>query len=340
MKDITAEVSASNKEAFADPSVYEDNLFASLLFKPKDEADPVVGIPAHNEEKTIASVVLKARRHVNDVIVVDDGSSDETAQLAQEAGAKVIRHDDNKGYGASLRTLIHYARDNNRGPLVLLDGDGQHPVHEIPSLLQEVLLGEADMAIGSRFLHEEDKDDVPIYRRFGIKFLTRLSANRIVIKDSKGEVKKLTDGQSGFRAFSRKALEEVNPKEMGMGASAEILMEAKDANLNIQEVPISVSYEGDTSSENPIKHGLGVIGSIIRYTETKHSLLSFGVPGLIAFLLGIYMGIRTVLIYNDLGYWPVGHVFATVLLFFGGMAAGMTGLILHAIINAHRRGYD
>ncbi len=300
----------------------------------------VVGIPAYNEENTIASIVLKAKRYTDEVIVVDDGSSDETAELAEEAGAKVIKHGKNKGYGASLRTLILYVRDKKNGPLVIIDADAQHPVNKIPDLLEKILNGEADITIGSRFLNKEDKKDIPMYRRFGIKVLTWLSTNRVVITMPDGSVKKITDGQSGFRAFSRKALEKIDLREPGMGASAEILMEAKSSKLKIQEVPITVSYEGKTSSERPLTHGLGVIGSMIRYVETKHSLLSFGVPGLAAFLLGIYMGIRTVLIYNDIGYWPIGHVFATVLLFFGGMAAGMTGLILHAIINAHRRGYD
>ena len=167
-----------------------------------------------------------------------------------------------------------------------------------------------------------------------------MSTNRIKIITPDGEIKKITDGQSGFRAFSKQALEKLNLKEKGMGASAEILLEAKGWNLKIQEIPISVSYEGDTSTENPIRHGLGVIGAIIRYIETKDTLLSFGIPGLTAFLLGIFMGIRTVMIYNQVGYWSIGYVFATMLLFFGGMAAGMTGLILHAIMNAHKRGYQ
>ncbi len=334
-----AEVESS---AFEDPiaGIYGYDDIYCVTKETISTVKPVVGIPAYNEGKTIASMVLKAKRYVDEVIVVDDGSSDDTVELAEEAGAKVIKHEENRGYGASLRTLIHYARDNNKGPLVLVDGDGQHPVDEIPNLLEKILSGEADVTIGSRFLNEKDKKGVPLYRRFGIKILTSLSTRSLTFKNAEGEVKRITDGQSGFRAFSKDALKKINPKETGMGASAEILMEAKDANLDIKEIPISISYEGDTSTENPLKHGLGVVGSIIRYIETKHCLLTFGVPGLIAFLAGIYLGMRTVLIYNQVGYWPVGHVFATVLLFFGGLTAGMTGLILHAIINAHKRGYD
>ncbi len=310
------------------------------IVRTKGKIKALVGIPAFNEESTIASVVLKAKRYVDDVVVVDDGSSDETAALAEEAGASVIRHNMNKGYGASLRTLIHHARDDGELPLILLDGDGQHPVDKIPDLIQKILNEEADITIGSRFLNIDDTKSVPIYRRIGIKLLTRLSTSSIKYMDSDGKVKRITDGQSGFRAFSRTALGKINPRENGMGASAEILMEAKDAGLNIREIPISINYTGDTSTENPVKHGFGVLGSIIRYIETKHSLLSFGVPGLTAFLLGIYMGLRTVTIYNEVGIWPIRSVFLSVLLFFGGLVACMTGLILHAIINAHKRGYD
>ncbi|MGM0405338.1 MAG: glycosyltransferase family 2 protein [Thermoplasmatota archaeon] len=326
---------SSMEEMMSDIYAHEEDSIG-ITSVPENSVKPIAGIPAYNEERTIASVVLKAKRYVDQVVVVDDGSSDETAAIAEEAGAMVIRHGKNKGYGASLQTLINYAREKDTEPLVLLDGDGQHPVHEIPNLIQNIVDGEADITIGSRFLDMEDKEGVPLYRRFGIKFLTKLSGNSFGDKNGN----RITDGQSGFRAFSRNALKRINPKEMGMGASAEILMEANDANLKIKEVPISISYEGDTSTENPLKHGLGVIGSIIRYVETKHSLLSFGLPGLIAFLMGIFMGINTVMIYNQTGQWPVVYVFVTVLLFFGGMTAGMTGLILHAIINAHKRGYD
>ncbi len=339
MENTTAEISTIHRTSVEFPNYRDENEVSSTFSGPISKMKTVAGIPAYNEENTIASVVLKAKKYVDEVVVVDDGSQDRTMELAEEAGATVIRHEKNKGYGASLGTLIHHARENEAGVLVFLDGDGQHPEYEIPKLMEKVLKNEADVTIGSRFLDPEHEKKIPRYRRFGIKVLTRLSTNNMSYIDPDGKVRRITDGQCGFRALSRKALEKVNPKEMGMGASAEILMEIKEAGLAIQEVPISVSYEGDTSTENPIMHGLGVIGSIIRYVETKHSLLTFGVPGLIAFLMGIYMGIRTVLIYNEIGIWPVGHVFATVLLFFGGLTAGMTGIILHAIINAHRRMY-
>ncbi len=296
--------------------------------------DAMVGIPAHNEERTIASVVLKAKEHVDDVLVVDDGSTDSTALLAEEAGARVISHSTNKGYGAALRTIFHKAKEEEPSSLLIMDADGQHPEEEITEMLYDVLHEKADVVIGSRFLEDEHKEKVPLYRRFGIKVLTWLTPRR------NGDNERVTDGQSGFRAYSKEAIDVINPKESGMGASAEILMEAQEAGLDIVEIPISISHEGDTSHEGPVRHALGVIASILRYIETKHALLTFGVPGLIAFLSGIFFSLRTFQMFNQSGVWPVGHVFLSAVLLIGGMGSGMTGLILHAVINAQRRGFE
>ncbi|MFW6048435.1 MAG: hypothetical protein ACOC87_04000, partial [Candidatus Natronoplasma sp.] len=120
-------------------------------------------------------------------------------------------------------------------------------------------------------------------------------------------------------------------------ALTEMLEIANSADLKVKEVPISVVYERKSYLKKPFINTLGFIGRIIKLTETKYILLSFGVPGLIAFLLGIFMGFRTIQFYNEIGSWPIGYVLATVLLFFGGLAIGLTGLILHAIINCYRR---
>ncbi len=295
--------------------------------------EAMVGIPAHNEENTIASVVLKAKEHVDNVLVVDDGSVDSTAMLAEEAGARVISHSSNTGYGAALRTIFQYAEEHDVSGLIILDADGQHPEEDITELLSRVVVGEADIAIGSRFLDDEHRKKVPHHRRFGIRVLTWLTPRG-------RSKKKVTDAQSGFRAYSKEAIRNINPKETGMGASAEILMEAREADLDIVEIPIEINYEGDTSHEGPFRHAIGVIASIIRYIETKHALLTFGVPGLVAFLCGIFFGLRTVEMFNETGAWPIGHVFLSGLLLIGGMGSGMTGLILHAVMNAQRRGFE
>ncbi len=306
----------------------------------KDSVDGViVGIPAYNEEKTIASVVMKSLDHVDEVVVVDDGSEDDTSRLAEKAGAHVIDHEKNLGKGEAMKTLFQYSRQKGVRAMVTLDGDGQHPEGEITNLLDRVLKGEADIAIASRFLSRKHKKKVPAYRRFGNKVLSLLTPSGKAKNDEKNPLSKVKDTQCGFRAYSGKAVEKITPRERGIGVDSEILIQGKKKGLDIIEIPATVSYEGDTSHKGPVKHTLSVIGSIIRYIETKHALLTFGVPGLIAFILGILMGFRVLSRFQEYGHFPVGTGILTLLLLIGGMGAGMTGLILHAIINAHRRDY-
>lgn len=300
----------------------------------------MVGIPAYNEEATIASVVMKAKDHVNNVVVVDDGSEDDTARLAERAGAHVIEHERNRGKGEALKTLFKYARNKGASALVTIDGDGQHPDYQITELLDIVLSGKADIVIGSRFLEKGHKKNIPSYRRFGNWMLSFLTPTGKAKNGVNGDVGGVKDTQSGFRAYSRNAVKKINPKEKDLGVDSEILMEAGGKGLSMLEVPADVSYEGKTSHKGPVKHTLSVIASIIRIVETKHSLLFFGVPGLIAFILGIFFGIRAIYWFNLNGAWPIGHVIISGLMLIGGMGAGITGLILHAIMNAHRRGYE
>ncbi len=295
----------------------------------------IAAIPAFNEEKTIGSVVLSARRHVDEVAVIDDGSTDRTAVVAQLAGATVLRHPANRGYGAAIRTGFEYARSNGTQVLVVLDGDGQHSPEWIPNVIAPVLKGNADVCIGSRFLDEASTKKVPAYRRFGIAVLTKLTN-----LGSSG-MAKVRDAQSGFRAYSRAAVDRLFPKEVGMGASAEILWDANREGLRILEVPVEVDYDVDGSTQGPVRHALGVIGSMVRYVETEHALATFGLAGLILLVMGLVLGVEVVNTYyaspitdRDLA---VGKALLTLLFTVLGMMLGFTGLILHAVINANRR---
>ncbi len=302
--------------------------------------EPMVGIPAYNEEDTIASVVFKALDHVDEVVVIDDGSTDCTARLAEKAGAHVIEHEINMGKGAAMNTLFEYARQKKVRALVTVDGDGQHPEHEITHLLSKVLDGKADIAIGSRFLEKKHTKKMPFYRRIGNKLLSVLTPTGKAKNHSNGKKGNVTDTQSGFRAYSRKAVRRIKPKESGIGVDSEILMIARKHRMNILEVPSTVSYEGKTSHQGPIGHTLDVISSIIRYIETKHSLLTFGVGGLIVFISGVVVAIRAMNMFQNSGMFPTGTAIIALLLLLVGLGSGMTGLILHAIMNAHRRGYE
>jgi len=298
------------------------------------EVEPVsllAAIPAFNEQKTIGSVVLTAQRYATKVIVIDDGSEDETAWVAEQAGATVIRHPTNRGYGAALRSCFEYARESEFEVLVILDGDGQHRPEMIPQVVAPIDEGRADVSIGSRFLAGHKSGGVPGYRRFGIGVITKLTNLGTRHSD------KITDAQSGFRAYSRAAITALDPLDTDMGASAEILWEADRKGLRILEVPIQVDYRKDKPARKPVQHGLRVIGSMVRYVENEHPLLFFALPGLILALTGISLGYFVLDTYRrGLGF-PIGWALVTLLTILLGMLLAFTGLILHAVINANRQ---
>ena len=226
----------------------------------------VACIPAYNEEDTIASVIKEALRHVDMVIVCDDGSTDLTSKIAREAGAFVIRHQRNMGYGAALRTLFEVARIIDPDVMVILDADGQHDPNDIPALVNPVLSGEADIVVGSRFL---GKTSMPAYRGAGIKLISlvvRLTA-----------YPGLRDAQSGFRAYSRRAIRAIRVTERGMGASTEILLKAAYHRLKLREVPVEVRYAGIVHRMSPWKHGLSVLLVTVKHVMRKYLTLFWSI---------------------------------------------------------------
>ena len=214
----------------------------------------VAVIPAYDEEKTIEELIQSTKKEVTNVIVVDDGSHDKTAKIAKKSGVFVIKHNINKGYGAAIRTGFNYAKEINADIIVLLDADTQHNPKEINSMIKPILERKGDLVIGSRFLNNVK---IPLYRKFGIKFITILMNLLTGIK--------ITDAQSGFRAFSSKVLKEINLKENGMGISVETIFKVKEKKFKIVEVPTSCQYEKIIHKINPMLHGLDIILSILTY---------------------------------------------------------------------------
>lgn len=283
-------------------------------------------MPAFNEEKNIAKMILRLQSLADKIIVCDDGSSDLTGKIAEKMGAVVVSHQKNLGYGAAIRSLFLKAVELDADILVTFDADGQHRVEDINKVLEPIKKQEADIVIGSRFLDQET--DIPKYRRMGIKVITRLT--------NISTETKISDSQSGFRAYNRKTLNEIIPSESGMGVSTEILIKANKKGLKIKEVPIKILYEGETSTHNPVSHGFSVMLSTMKFISIEHPLKFYGVPGIIFLAVGLFFIIWTIQafaetrqIFTNLALIGVGSII------FGTMLT-MTAIMLFSIVNVVR----
>ena len=281
-------------------------------------------IPAYNEEKTIESVVTGALKHVTEVLVVDDGSVDRTVDLAMKAGATVISIPRNIGKGHALSIGLTTAALNGSEIIVCLDSDGQHDPDDIPRIVEPIADGRADMVIGSRFLDAHSRDLIPAYRRVGQGVLT--------IATNMGSAVKITDSQSGYRAFRRDILRSFDYVETGMGIESEMVRSAVRRGLKIEEVPITAKYDGlDTSTLKPGSHGMTVLGSVIREIRSEHPLLYFGVGGLIMTIVGVVFGLYAIDQYISVKALPFGPSLLAVMLTALGVLFILVGLILNAI---------
>jgi len=250
-----------------------------------------IGIPAYNEEKNIASIITKLKNITDSIIVCDDGSSDMTSEISKNLGAIVISHKKNMGYGAAIRTIFQKSVELDSDILVTFDADGQHRIDDVNKILQPLENNEADIVIGSRFLDNESK--VPNYRKIGIKVITQVTNASLK--------KKLTDSQSGFRAYNKQALTQISPSEMGMGISTEILIKASNKGLRIAEIPITILYHDDASTHNPVSHGTSVLVSTIKFTSIEHPLKFYGIPSIIFLIIGSVFTYSAVQYYVEIG---------------------------------------
>ena len=290
-------------------------------------------VPCYNEGATIGSVVLKAKSHVDKVLVVDDGSGDDTAKVAKKAGARVISHKMNRGKSVAIKTGFKYALDKGYDYVVTIDGDGQHNPDEIPTVIEDILNNGSDISIGYR---TGNGSEMPMWRRIGKRVLDYATGF-----GSGGHV---TDSQCGFRAFNKKAIESLNQKlnSKKFSTESEQLIRAHEIGLKVSQKNITCKYKNlNTSTKDPVLHGFSVLSYIIWLIAEQRPLLFISFPGFITVLIGLFFGIQILQYYNQTQVFLISHaIFVSILLIIGilAMFIGLLLNVLPRIINKSRAG--
>ena len=289
---------------------------------PDEEEDVLLGIPAYNEELSIGSVLHKSKKveEVDDILVVDDGSEDETSEIAKDYGVDVVRHQNNAGKGAAIQTIMDHAREEDYDYLVLMDGDGQHNPYEIPNVLSPLVNPGADMVVGARW---GELTEMPFYRKIGKNVLDYLTPGGDKAKDT----------QSGFRALNRKAIDELNLNEHDFTVESEMVVEADESDLEIKSARISCRYDDvdNASTEGPIAHGMNVMKKIVRLTIERRPLIYLGLPGVIFFLGGIISGLMVLRFHAQHQAISIGWGMLTLVLVLMGSVFVTSGFILNEL---------
>ena len=292
--------------------------------EPEHSARILVCVPAFNEAENISEIINRSKKYADEVIVYDDGSVDDTQQVAVSAGATVIRSPENKGYGIAIRSLFQAAKEKDADIMVTLDSDGQHNPDQIPSLIEPLRQG-FDLVIGSRFLRNADKEKVPKFRSFGIKTITKLT--------QAASYRGITDSQSGFRAYNKNALSKINLYEDGMAVSTEILLRAGEKKLLVAEVPITINYDTkDTSTHNPLTHGIGVLYSVFQFISLRHPLAFYGLPGIALLGIAAYFMKHALNLFSETGYVSTNLILVSVGIAVVGVVLLATASILYTLI--------
>lgn len=226
--------------------------------KPAYSRSISVVIPAFNEEETLESVIHRTRRtldlmgNAHEIIVVDDGSTDQTCNIASKEGVTIVRNHRNGGKGRALK--MGFDRCNGE-VIVTIDADGSHQPEEVPKLISPIIKNEVDMVIGSRFNGQMEEKAVKTVNIIGNKlfnvFIFLLSGRR------------LTDSQSGFRAFSRDVLSNLNVRSKGYEIESEITVELIQKGFVIGEVPIKCTCAPRNSRLRAFRDGCKILKTII-----------------------------------------------------------------------------
>jgi glycosyltransferase involved in cell wall biosynthesis len=302
-----------------------------------DALNILVGIPAYNAENTVDSVVRKASTFVDSIIVVNDGSDDATALQAREAGATVVSHKRNQGYGGALKTIFKEAYNRNVDTLITLDADEQHDPSTIPKLVETQRRTGADVIIGSRYV-TDSTTDIPFVRSLGlnaINLLTNWSMGRFPPH------KWIRDTQSGLRAYNREAIESLataNHIGDGMLASTDILYQMHQEGFSFFEVETTIRYDVESgSTEKAVSHGMSLVKNIVHFAQRNHPLLLLGIPGAILLSVGVIFSILVIELLLLPQFFPLSAVLLAImasLFIIFGISFLFFSILLH-MINIH-----
>ena len=297
-------------------------MFFKLCFCTNTDMSILVCIPAFNEEHFIGKLIKNCLKYADQVVVCDDGSVDNTYEIADAAGANVIRHEKNCGKGEAFQSLFQFARHSNVDVIVTIDGDGQFLPEEIPKLVKKIESNEADIVIGYRF---DNAEEMPNYRKFGNKMLDKMTnmATQLSVRDT----------QSGFRAYSKNIIKLIDFKKKGFGVDTEILINAAKNGARISEEKVSVIYHtgSQTSTKNPISHSGEVVTSLIEIIAIRSPLKFVGTPGIILIILGIYFAIDVTLTYTEIGYFSIPFTLIGVSCLVVGLILFLTSILLYSL---------
>lgn len=281
-------------------------------------------IPAYNEESTIEDIIKGTSRFVDEVLVINDGSTDRTAGLAKNTGATVIDNIVNRGLGKTIKRGYDEALKRGADIIIQIDADGQYDPEEIPTLIQPIIDNKADLVLGSRL--EKLKYEMPRLKKQGNKAFSWL------LRCLTGA--DIRDGQTGFRAIRKEVLETIQLRGDFTYTQEMIIKTAKEG-WRIESVPINFYQRSAGESRlisSPLDYAWRAWIIIFRTMREYHPLTFFGLPGLIFILSGLFMG--TAIVYKfALAGW-IGHtpaVILTALLIITGIQLMFIGLIADMI---------
>jgi glycosyltransferase involved in cell wall biosynthesis len=299
----------------------------------KTNENTLVIIPCYNEAATIGSVVLKVKNFIDNVLVIDDGSTDDTVKIAKAAGANVISHKKNYGKSTAIKNGFKYAINKNFDYIITIDGDGQHNPDEIPAVLNNLKDNGNDIIVGNRSTNNKE---MPTWRKIGKNILDYTT--------SFGNGGHITDSQNGFRAFNKKAMKALTPTLNGKAfcVESEQLIKAHELGLEVAHANVSCKYKDlkKTSKKNPASHGFSVLSYIIWLVAERRPLLFIGVPGFIMVIIGLLLGIQTLQHYNQTHIFLISYAILVSIFLIIGVLAMFMGLMLNVLPRVIKQNKD